>query len=423
MPLEDSVRLTPYQTIYRGDFFASEESTSSSEPLVVLFPVALARVRLASFDLVVECHEDSDIENVWAQNKCVSLLFMVYYPRRVSQQKRGSKRRRNGAIISKPRRVMRRARVPKRRGVKRARVVSSQSARAFFDASRYHGSPDLGVPDQIGSYTPIRGVTRSSVTAPTALGTAYYVFVWTPSQVRCMHLSHQVEESDENYFHVHFPFLASHNQSALASMVRPLRESISVRNISATQNVNGYIRILHTNHPMSFSVEHVTIDTSARVRMSATDHGAFKAMIDQHPSTRTITNVELRTGVSFPIVPATMSIYKEYQEWVNFTSINHFRVTDTNGDFVMGPNGEGSTEQYAANLIAKYASLTSMSTLIVEIPTLDPASIMSYDIAYHYQDAVRAADPDSIVAQFARPGRPMNTTKWNRTAGSAHRIV
>ena len=30
----------------------------------MLFPVALARVRLASFDLVVECHEDSDIENV-----------------------------------------------------------------------------------------------------------------------------------------------------------------------------------------------------------------------------------------------------------------------------------------------------------------------------------------------------------------------
>ena len=64
VPLEDSVRLTPDKTIYRGEFFASEESTSSSEPLVVLFPVALARVRLVSFDLVVDCHEGSDLENV-----------------------------------------------------------------------------------------------------------------------------------------------------------------------------------------------------------------------------------------------------------------------------------------------------------------------------------------------------------------------
>ena len=37
---------------------------------------------------------------------------MVFYPRRISQQKRGSKRRRNGTIISKPRRSMRRARIP-----------------------------------------------------------------------------------------------------------------------------------------------------------------------------------------------------------------------------------------------------------------------------------------------------------------------
>ena len=64
IPLEDSVRLTPDQTIYRGEFFASEESTSSTEPLVVLFPVALSRVRLVSFDLVVDAHSDSDIENV-----------------------------------------------------------------------------------------------------------------------------------------------------------------------------------------------------------------------------------------------------------------------------------------------------------------------------------------------------------------------
>ena len=225
----------------------------------------------------------------------------------MSQTMRGSKRRRNGTLMSKPcRSTVRRARVPKRRGVKRTRVMSSQSARAFFDASRHHGSPDLGVPDQIGSYTPIRGVTRSSVTAPLTMGTAYYVFVWTPSQVRCMHLNHQVDSP--GWYRVHFPFLASHSQSAPPSMVRPSRQSLSIRNISASQTVNGYIRILHTNHPMQFSLEPKT-EAGAQVRMSVEQHGLFKTMIDQHPPTRTITNVELRSGVSIPIVVGTMSLF------------------------------------------------------------------------------------------------------------------
>ena len=64
-----------------------------------------------------------------------------------------------------------------------------------------------------------------------------------------------------------------------------------------------------------------------------------------------------------------------------------------------------------------------MSTLIIEMPTLEAAHVMSYEMAYHFQDAVRARDPESIVAQFARPGRPVNTYYWNRRAAVAKRIV
>ena len=142
-------------------------------------------------------------------------------------------------------------------------------------------------------------------------------------------------------------------------------------------------------------------------------------MIDSHPNTRTITNAELRNGISIPIVVGTLSIFKEYHEWVSLEAVNHELITMT------GPDGEEvhSTEQYAAELIQKYAALTPMSTLIVEVPTLDPHNIMTYDMAYHYQDAVRAADPDGIVAQFARPGRPMNTSEFNRRAATANRIL
>ena len=62
LPLEESVRLTDSQTIYRGEFTPSVDPPRPNSPLMVLLPVAAARVRLVAFDIVIDCHEDSDIE-------------------------------------------------------------------------------------------------------------------------------------------------------------------------------------------------------------------------------------------------------------------------------------------------------------------------------------------------------------------------
>ena len=99
-----------------------------------------------------------------------------------------------------------------------------------------------------------------------------------------------------------------------------------------------------------------TLAGGARVRISAVKHAAFREMIDQHPSTRTVTNTELRAGVSIPIVPGTMSTYKEYHEWVDLPSVTHDRLKDANDDYIFCPNGEGSTELIAGNLLTKYAT-------------------------------------------------------------------
>ena len=110
------------------------------------------------------------------------LTLKVFWLRKLfsttSQKKRGTKRRRSGVpvvVTRRPRRT-RPARVFRRGGGKRPRVLSSASARAFFDASRWHHAPDLGVPDQLSSYTPIKGVTRKAVTAPTGLGASVFQF-------------------------------------------------------------------------------------------------------------------------------------------------------------------------------------------------------------------------------------------------------
>ena len=69
----------------------------------------------------------------------------------------------------------------------------------------------------------------------------------------------------------------------------------------------------------------------------------------------------------------------------------------------------------------RYANLTPMSTLIISVPTMNSNSVTSFDMIYHFLSAVRAADPESISAQFARPGRPMPSSLFNNLIGAATR--
>ena len=62
LPLEESVRLTDDQVIYRGEFIPTVQSGRPNAALMVLLPVAASRVRLVAFDIVVDMHEGSDIE-------------------------------------------------------------------------------------------------------------------------------------------------------------------------------------------------------------------------------------------------------------------------------------------------------------------------------------------------------------------------
>ena len=62
LPLEESVRLTDDQVIYRGEFIPTVQNERPDACLMVLLPVAASRVRLVAFDVVVDLHDGSDIE-------------------------------------------------------------------------------------------------------------------------------------------------------------------------------------------------------------------------------------------------------------------------------------------------------------------------------------------------------------------------
>ena len=62
LPLEESVRLTDDQVIYRGEFIPTVHNSRPDAALMVLLPVAASRVRLVAFDICVDAHDGSDID-------------------------------------------------------------------------------------------------------------------------------------------------------------------------------------------------------------------------------------------------------------------------------------------------------------------------------------------------------------------------
>ena len=62
LPLEESVRLTDSQTIYRGEFAPTVAPSHPNALMMVLLLVAACRMRLVAFDIVIDCHDDSDCD-------------------------------------------------------------------------------------------------------------------------------------------------------------------------------------------------------------------------------------------------------------------------------------------------------------------------------------------------------------------------
>ena len=62
LPLEESVRLTDEQSTSWVELAPSVAPTRPDAPLLIFLPVAVARVRLVAFDIVVDNHDESDID-------------------------------------------------------------------------------------------------------------------------------------------------------------------------------------------------------------------------------------------------------------------------------------------------------------------------------------------------------------------------
>ena len=111
-----------------------------------------------------------------------------------------------------------------------------------------------------------------------------------------------------------------------ALCVRVLRYATSLHRKRSA----GVIRVLCTNHPLNWTLYYTGNQNSAgaHVLIDKEEHANIVSLIGAHPKTRTITNAELRSGVTIPMIPATLGEYKEYHDWQDLVPITTDIMTD-----------------------------------------------------------------------------------------------
>ena len=98
-----------------------------------------------------------------------------------------------------------------------------------------------------------------------------------------MWLAHQVNGSNNEFYNIGFPFVAQHTSASVPALVRPLRQSFSIRNISASQEVSGVIRVLSTNNPMYWAFEYASYPEFAPVRIHKDEHENLRKIVGSAP--------------------------------------------------------------------------------------------------------------------------------------------
>ena len=119
----------------------------------------------------------------------------------------------------------------------------------------------------------------------------------------------QALQPGTSHHKVEFSIQANDSRASQPSMIRPLRSSAVIRNTSAARDVQGYIRVLHINQPIWLNFEKTVLnenDPETKRGPSTVipiEHQQLQDFVNQHPRTRTITNHELRGGVTIPFYP------------------------------------------------------------------------------------------------------------------------
>ena len=204
-------------------------------------------------------------------------------------------------------------------------------------------------------------------------------------------------------------YRANHTRSSGLASVRPLRQTVSIRCVTAETDIEGVVRVLSVSHAVDLMPEmKVDVDGNNNFPFfSIEKREALMSYIDKNPFTQTHTLQSLTYGKNFVVPPATQSTFREYYPWNGL-------YAQSLADYGTGPDGNHDLNDRtaAARLFAEYAAKAPCNNFMFALQ--EYTKIMTLVITYHYQDAVRAYDPEGITQSFSRQGAVIKNGHFNQ---------
>jgi hypothetical protein len=239
---------------------------------------------------------------------------------------------------------------------------------SYHDAKTWAGRGLINTPGAVGNAVCIDSMSRNSF--PTKSTSVFLILQWTPTNMRLVKYDYSTRQIDTQFCSAH-----QLTTSPIAMSTRPSRLSMTVRNVTMANEVQGSVRVLSSSQALEW-------DFAATNNTNAT--GAFSSelegILSSNPQAKVMSAHEFTHGKKFVSAVASMNTFKNYTQ---------FSVPATT-DFVEVKEAlvQGAIQQPLNCIILEFVGM--------------PANFNTYEVSVHSQDACRLP-AYSLLAHLARP--------------------
>lgn len=276
---------------------------------------------------------------------------------------------------------------------KNKQQTKSKFVKKRSDAIKYHDAAHgraLAVPGIVGASVCLPNVSRFEVA--TQANTFFMIFTWTGSSVRNIAI---------NPDRSRVPGSLAYLDSSAPQSIRPGTMSVTCRNATQHQSLEGSLRVLVLPQPLEWD-----FDASDGSKVSVDFFNELQAMCQSHPKTKTYPCASFVSGSGkrFVIPAGNLESYKMYSNYVVRTSLS-----DTN------------------DVLTEAGRDCKMSTMIVQFPG-GLATNQTLEFTIHSTDHGRypANSMWSRLAQEPKQGNQQTFEQGQRDlqaqAGVAHTV-
>lgn len=272
----------------------------------------------------------------------------------------------------------------------RKRSAKPKSGPHMFNARHHHDAMGklypLAVPGQTANFVTINGLVRTNVTTE---GGKILLFTWCPSQVVRFSIfnMHDRRWSGPNYTRLGTQ-TGRVDDGSLPVSLRPLRQSVRIRNTTVGADVGGSVRVLLAE---DWPLTELVSGANPFV-ISGDTRDKWQAYVDSHPMSHTYSASELRSTHKFILKPGQEIPFRQYHIFKQG----------------MQTNANDNKEFGVANEMFIFARTQEpMTALVMYMPQVNSLTENTYEVTVHYQDAAQYEPASALHAQ-ARPAPPAN---------------